>query len=176
MRLTSLLAASLLACVCLPASAQTFGPPIQGMCLFSRATAISASRAGQSLQVQVRGMQGSLSGALAAQREGLEQQRRALEASQATIAPIEYQRQQNELAQRMRVLEEQQNARFVAAQQRGQQQIDRALNEALGRVVTASACSVVFERDGAYGWNNAMDITAAVTNQMDTVLQEVRLQ
>jgi Skp family chaperone for outer membrane proteins len=176
MRLTIVLAASLAACAGGDASAQTFGPPIPGLCLFSRTTAISASLAGQSLQTQVREMQGSLSGNLAAQRQSLEQQRRALEGSQASIAPIDYQRQQNELAQRMKMLEEQQNARFVAAQQQGQQQIDRALNEALGRVVTQTACSVVLERDNAYGWNNAMDITTAVTKAMDAITQQVRVQ
>ncbi|MCI4589225.1 OmpH family outer membrane protein [Sphingobium sp. BYY-5] len=158
------------------APAQTFGPPIQGFCLLSRTGAINASRAGQAMQVQLRQMQASLSGALAQQRAALDAQRRALEARQNVTAPIEYQRQQAALNQQAQALDQQQNARFVAAQQRGQQQIDRALNDALGRVVTRSSCSLVLERDNAYGWNNGMDITPAVTHEMDSLLQNIVLQ
>lgn len=89
--------------------------------------------------------------------------------------PIEYQRQLAALNQQALALDQQQNARFIAAQTRGQQQIDRALNEALSRIVTRSGCSVVFERDNAYGWNNAMDITEAVAQEMNGLLQAVSL-
>lgn len=159
-----------------PASAQTFGPPIAGMCLLSRAGAISASRAGQSMQVQLRQMQASLNADLAQRRASLDLQRRTLEARQGAVAPIEFQRQLAGLNQQAQTLDQQQNARFIAAQTRGQQQVDRALNDALSRVITRSACSVVMERDNAYGWNNAMDITPATAREMDGVLQAVALQ
>ncbi|MDQ8754665.1 OmpH family outer membrane protein [Sphingosinicella sp. LHD-64] len=176
MRLIGLAAALLLACAGTAAPAQTFGAPIPGVCLFSKTAAIGASQAGQSLQAQIRQMQASLSGDLARQRAALEQQRRQIEARQNAIAPVEYQRQLAALAQQAQALEQQQNARFIAAQQRGQQQIDRVLNEALGRVVTRAACSLVLERDTAYGWNNEMDITVAVTREVDAALQQVSLQ
>ncbi|MCX8476987.1 MAG: OmpH family outer membrane protein [Sphingomonas sp.] len=176
MRLIGLFATSLLMLVSLPASAQTFGSPIPGMCLLSRMGAISASRAGQSMQVQLRQMQTSLNGELAQRRASLDRERQALEARQSGIAPIEFQRQLAALNQRAQGIEQQQNARFIAAQTRGQQQIDRALNDALSRVITRSACSVVMERDHAYGWNNAMDITGAAAREMDSVLQNIVLQ
>jgi Skp family chaperone for outer membrane proteins len=157
------------------ASAQTFGPPIAGMCLLSRAAAISTSRAGQSMQAQLKQMQASLSAQLAQHRAAIDQQRRALEARENTTAPIEYQRQLAGLNQQALALDQQQNARFIAAQTRGQQQIDQALNNALSRVITRSGCSVVFERDNAYGWNNAMDITQAVAHEMDGILQSISL-
>ena len=49
---------------------------------------------------------------------------------------------------------------------------------ALGRVVTRSACSVVIERNNAYGWNNAMDITNARLDrgEMDQLLQAVAVR
>src|SRR5688500_8027156 len=93
MRLTGLSAALLMVCAGAPASAQTFGPPITGLCLLSRANAISASRAGQSMQAQLKQMQSSLTGELAQRRAAVEQQRRQLEGRQSAIAPIEYQRQ-----------------------------------------------------------------------------------
>ena len=176
MRSILVLAASLLACVAVPAAAQTFGPPISGMCLLSRTGAIGASRVGQSMQAQLKQMQASLSGQLAQERAAIERQRRALEARQNATAPIEYQRQQAVLSQQAQALDQQQNARFIAAQTRGQQQIDRALNGALALVVTRTACSVVMERDHAYGWNNAMDITQAVAREMDGIVQAVTLQ
>ena len=79
MRVLGLFAASVLACWAVAAPAQTFGPPIAGLCLLSRTGAISASRAGQSMQVQLRQMQASLSNDLARQRATLDQQRRTLE-------------------------------------------------------------------------------------------------
>lgn len=176
MRSISVILASLLACAGAPASAQTFGPPITGLCLLSRASAINASRAGQSMQAQLKQMQASLSGDLARQRAALDQQRRQLEARQSSIAPIEYQRQLTALNQQVQQLDQQQNGRFIAAQTRGQQQIDIALGQALGQVITRSACSVVIERDHSYGWNNAMDITGAVTKEMDAILQTLVLQ
>lgn len=175
MRFLLVLAVSSLFFVGASASAQTFGPPIAGMCLLSRTAAIGASRAGQSLQAQLKQMQASLSAQLAQQRAAIDQQRRALEARQNATAPIDYQRQLAGLNQQAQALDQQQNARFIAAQTRGQQQIDQALNNALSRVVTRSACSVVFERDDAYGWNNAMDVTQAVAHEMDGMLQAVSL-
>jgi Skp family chaperone for outer membrane proteins len=176
MRLIGLSIIGLVTLVGASASAQTFGPPITGVCLLSRAGAISASRAGQSLQAQLRQMQGSLNADLAQRRASLDQQRRVLEAQQGVIAPIEFQRQLASLNQQAQTLDQQQNARFIAAQTRGQQQVDRALNEALSRVITRSACSVVIERDNAYGWNNAMDITPVTAREMDGVLQAVSIQ
>jgi Skp family chaperone for outer membrane proteins len=176
MRLTGLSAALLLVCAGAPASAQTFGPPITGLCLLSRTNAINASRAGQSMQAQLKQMQSSLTGELAQRRAAVEQQRRQLEGRQSAIAPIEYQRQLAALNQQAQALEQQQNARFIAAQTVGQQQIDRALNAALSRVITRSVCSLVMERDHAYGWNNAMDITPTVTREMDGILQVVAIR
>ena len=109
-------------------------------------------------------------------RGALEQQRRLLETRQNATAPIEYQRQLAAIDQQAQLLEQQQNARFIAAQTRSQQQVDHALNDALARVVTRAACSLVLDRDHSYGWNNAMDVTAAVTKEMDTILPSVVLQ
>ena len=176
MRLIGVFVTFLAALVSAPASAQTFGPPIAGMCLLSRAGAISASRAGQSMQAQLRQMQASLNSELAQRRASLDRQRQALEGRQGAIAPIEFQRQLTGLNQQAQTLEQQQNARFIAAQTRGQQQVDRALNDALSRVITRNACSVVMERDNAYGWNNAMDITPAAAREMDGALQAVTIQ
>jgi Skp family chaperone for outer membrane proteins len=80
------------------------------------------------------------------------------------------------LVQEAQGLEQAQNVRFIAAQQRGQQQLDRALGEALAKVITRQSCSLVLERDSSYGWNNAMDVTAAVTKEMDMLLQAILLQ
>ncbi|NYF33484.1 OmpH family outer membrane protein [Sphingopyxis sp. JAI108] len=176
MRIIVPFAASVLAFASITASAQTFGPPIQGLCLLSRNGAIAASRAGQSMQAQLKQMQGALSGDLARQRSSIDQQRRTLETRQNSTAPIEYQRQVSALNQQAQSIEQQQNLRFISAQTRGQQQIDQALNAALGRMVTKANCSVVLERDNSYGWNNAMDITPAVTREMDALLQSVALQ
>ena len=176
MRWIDLLAASLLVCVGTPAAAQTFGPPISGMCLLSRTSAIAASQAGKSLQAQLKPMQARLSAELAQQRGAIEQRRQQLQARQNTIAPIEYQRQLATLNQQAQSLDQQQNARFIAAQTQAQQQIDRALNAALSSVITRHSCSVVIERNSAYGWNNAMDITPAVTVEIDKILQTVELR
>lgn len=127
------------------------------------------------MQAQLKQMQTSLNGDLAQRRNAIDQQRRALEARQNTTAPIEYQQQMASLNHQAQTLDQQQNARFISAQTRGQQQIDRALGEALARVITRTHCSVVLERDHSYGWNNAMDITPAVTREMDAVLQTVVL-
>jgi Skp family chaperone for outer membrane proteins len=176
MRLIRIIAASVLACSTVPLSAQTFGPPITGVCLLSRTAAIAASHSGQSMQAQLKQMQASLNGELAQRRSAIDQQGRALETKQNATAPIEYQRQLGVLNQQAQALEQQQNIRFIAAQTHAQQQVDRALGEGVARVITRRACSVVFERDQSYGWNNAMDITRAVTGEMDAVLQAVAIR
>jgi Skp family chaperone for outer membrane proteins len=176
MRSIRFIAASLLACAAVPLWGQTFGPPISGMCLLSRASAIGASRVGQSMQAQIKQMQAMLKGELAQRRAVADQQRRALEAQRNATAPIEYQRQLAALDQQARVLEQQQNARYIAAQAKGQQQIDQTLGEALTRVITRKACSAILERDQSYGWNNQMDITGEVANEMDVILKTVAIQ
>jgi len=175
MRILPPLAGALLASLGAPAAAQTFGPPIEGLCLLSRSAAISTSRAGRSMQGQLQQLQSSLSSELNRRSAALQRQRNALEGRRSAIAPIEYQRQQAAIEQQLRALDQEQNGRFIAAQQRGQQQIDQALNTALGRVVSARACAVVMERDNSYGWNNAMDITPAVAGEMDGILPAVDL-
>ena len=171
----NLLVAVLLVTIQAPAHAQTFGPPIPGMCLLSRSGAIAASRAGQSMQSQLKQMQGALSGELARQRQMIEQQRRALEMRRNATAPIEFQRLQSALNQQEKLLDQQQNTRFIAAQTSGQQKIDAALNRALSTVITRAKCSAVFERDNAYGWNNEMDITSAAVRELDAILPSVVL-
>jgi Skp family chaperone for outer membrane proteins len=173
MHLIRLVSAALLACTAASLSAQTFGPPIAGVCLLSRTAAIGASRAGQSMQARLTQMQGALKGELAQRQVAIDQQRKLLESRRNAIAPIEYQRQLAALEQQAQAFERQQNSRFIAAQTQGQQQVDRMLGEALAQVITRQACSVVFERDQSYGWNNAMDITDAVTRTMDSTGQTV---
>jgi len=173
MRSISLVAASVLMLSGAQLSAQTFGPPIAGMCLLSRSSAVSMSQVNQSLQSQLGQLRGRLSSELSNRRNAIEQQIRALEAARNTIAPIEYERQKAELERQAQLLDQQQNSAFIAAQTRGQQQIDKVLNQALSRVITSRACSVVVERDGAYGWNNEMDITGAVTREMDIIATSV---
>jgi Skp family chaperone for outer membrane proteins len=175
-RILTLYVAASLACVGSPALAQTFGPPIAGMCLLSRTGAINASRAGQSVQLQLKQMQSALSSDLARQRASIDQQLKALESRQNTTAPIEYQRQQSQLRRQAQLMEQGQDARFIAAQTRGQQQLDQSLNTALARVVTRTVCSIVLDRDSAYGWNNSMDITPHVTREMDGLTQSVLIQ
>jgi len=109
MRFPVMLAVSAFVFLGAPVSAQTFGPPIPGMCLLSRPAAIGASRAGQSMQAQLKQMQASLSAQLAQQRAAIDQQRRALEARQNATAPIEYQRQLAALNQQALALDQQQN-------------------------------------------------------------------
>lgn len=176
MRLIRIIVASGLACTTVPLSAQTFGPPIKGVCLLSRTAAINASRAGQSMQAQLKQAQVALNSELAQRRGAIEQQRHALEGRQNATAPIEYQRQLAALDQQAQALEQQQNVRFATVQGVGQQQVNGALGEAVARVITRESCSVVFERDQSYGWNNAMDITSAVIAQMDAILPAVRIQ
>lgn len=173
MRLNKFAAAAGLICLAAPVFAQTFGPPIKGVCLLSRASAINAARASQSLKVELEKKKASLSNELAKHRAVIDEQRRILDARQDRIAPIEYQSQRSALDRRMQQLEQQLNARFITAQTLGQRQVDDALNQALARVITQSACSFVMERDHTYGWNNAMDITRAVTQEMDFILTTV---
>ena len=158
--------------------AQTFGPPIAGMCLLSKSGAVAGSRAGQSMQRQVEMLRTSLSSDIAKQRAALGQLNRRLETQQSTTLPLDYQRQLTALNQQAQIVtqtEQQYNAKLQQAQIRAQQQVDGALNAALGRVLQRERCSVIFERDTAYGWNNAMDITPTVTREMDGVLQAVVL-
>lgn len=176
MRTISLIVASLLAVASAPLSAQTFDPPIAGLCLLSRTGAIAASRAGQSMRAQLQQMQAALNGELAGRRLDLDRQRRALEARQNATAPIEYQRQQAALAQQVQMLEQQQNAHFIAAQTQAQQQVDRARADALARSITRQSWSVVMERDQSYGWNNGMDITGAVTRELDSIQPTIVLR
>lgn len=176
MILTRFAAAAFLICLASPVVAQTFGPPIKGVCLLSRTSAIGASRANQSLQAELKKLKESLSTELAKHRAALSDQQRALDARQDRVAPIEYQRQKALLDLQMQQLDHQLNSRFIAAQARGQQQVDEALNQALARVITRSACSFVMERDNTYGWNNAMDVTDAVTQEMNSILSIVAVR
>jgi len=175
MRLTKFIAALLVICATPPVAAQTFGPPIKGVCLLSRVSAVNASRASQSLNAELKKKKDLLSTELAKHRAALDEQRHALDVRQDRIAPIEYQRRKAVLDRQVQQLEKELNTRFIAAQAHGQQQVDNALNQALSRVITRNACSFVMERDTTYGWNNAMDITSAVTQEMNAILTTIAI-
>lgn len=170
-------------CAAIPATSfaqaqpPVFGPPIAGVCLLSRQSAVSTSLAGRSMQSHLGNMRSGLSDQLTRQAQMIDQERRVLVAGQGNVAPTEYQRRMGALEQRAQTLSRSQdaaNARLQAAQTQAQAQVDAALGNALARVVTRSQCSLVLERDITYGWNNAMDITAAVVDEMDSQLRAIR--
>lgn len=155
-----------------------FGAATPGVCLFGRAAAIGGSRAGQAgtqrLQELVKGVEAELN----PQQQAIVQENNALQAGQKTIPAAQLQQRTLQLQQRSQAfkqLRELRSAQLQRTKTLAEQAIAQAIDPALGPILIARKCSVLFERSTAYGWNPAMDLTSQVVQELDRRLPAVQI-
>ncbi|MGH7023565.1 MAG: OmpH family outer membrane protein [Caulobacteraceae bacterium] len=168
-----------LASLACPAPAQTFGPPIQGVCVFDRRAALDRSQAGVSANQQIAQFAQGIRAELGAQRAAIVADDRALAARKGATPAAQYQEAVAQLRQRYQALD--QTAKTRDAQLRrtsdaAAELIGKAMGPALDVVLTEHRCALVVERADLYGANPAMDITAPVIQAINARLPLISLR
>ncbi|HUO21299.1 MAG TPA: OmpH family outer membrane protein [Caulobacteraceae bacterium] len=158
------------------ANMPTYGPPLTGVCVFSRDMALNTSAAGVSVNTQLQQMEQSANATLAPQRDALAAEDKALSAEKAKLTPAKFQERVAALQQRAQAYSQtvqSRNAQFSQAHDKAQDQIAQAVTPLLVASITAHACSLIVERNSIYGANPAMDLTPEVIQKLNAALPTV---
>jgi Skp family chaperone for outer membrane proteins len=161
------------------APAPTYGPPLNGVCVFNRRAALDRSSAGQSVAQQLGQFAQGIKGELTAQRTAIVADDRALAQRKASTPPAQYEQSVNALKGRYAALDRASHVR--------QDQLDRTSRDAVGligramlaplsQVITQRKCSLVVDTGVVFGANPAMDITGSVIQLLNARLPSVTVR
>jgi Skp family chaperone for outer membrane proteins len=154
----------------------TYGPPIPGVCVFSRDVALNTSQAGVSANQQIQKMEQDAEATIGPERTAITEADKALSAEKPKLAPAKYQERAAALQQRVQaysVLVQTRNAQFSHTHDKAMSQIAQAVTPILVATITDHKCSLVVERGGIYGANPAMDLTPEVVQKLNAVLPTI---
>jgi outer membrane protein len=159
-----------------PANVPTYGPPLAGLCVFSRDAALSTSQAGVSVNQQLQTMQQGVAGPLNAERDSIAAADKALTAEKPKLSAAKFQEQADALQRRAQTYSatvQTRNAQFTQTRDNALNQIAQSVTPILVSTITEHKCSLIVERNGIYGANPAMDLTPEVIQRLNAVLPTV---
>lgn len=148
----------------------TYGPPLTGVCIFSRDMALTTSQAGVSANQQLQQISKDLDAGLAPERDAIGKEDQALTAAKAKLSAADYQKRAAALQQRAQAytaMVQTRNAQFTQTRDKATDQIATAVTPILVASITEHHCSLVLERGGIYGANAAMDLTPEVIQKLN---------
>jgi Skp family chaperone for outer membrane proteins len=158
------------------ANIPAYGPPLTGVCLFSRDIALNSSQAGVSVGQQLQQISQGIQTNLNPQRDAIAKEDTTLNAQKAKLPAAQYAQRVNELQQRAQAFTQTvqtRNAQITQTHDKAMDQIAAAINPILIASISAHHCSLVLERNGIYGANPAMDLTAEVVQKLNASLPTV---
>ena len=163
-------AAAIVALAAAPAVAEDparFGPPIPGVCLLGRSHVLENADAARAVAGRVRQAETALDSQLSADRARLQGELAGLPASSGDPAIVSRRGSLVEQLAALSRFETEARERIRGQTSRADGAVEALLATALARVITRDRCSLVVERSGIYGWNNAMDVTDQVIEAMN---------
>src|SRR5262249_12159251 len=150
-----------------------YGPPPPGVCLFSQLDALAKSRAGISVDQQLKQFAQGADAELSAQRNAIMADDRSLAAQKASLAPADYDQGVAPIRRRYAELDRtrtQRDAQLNQTRRYAAEQIMAVLTPSLSEAVTLRKCGVLFDRGVALRFADGMDITPTVIQRMDARL------
>jgi Skp family chaperone for outer membrane proteins len=159
--------------------APTYGPPLTGVCVFSRKVALARSSAGQSVAQQLTQFAQGIKGELGAQRNAIQADDKALAQRRGSTPPAEYQQGVATLKGRYAALDRTTRVRQDQMDRTSRDAaglIERATVPALSQVITQRKCSLVVDTAVVFGANPAMDITGLVIQLLNQRLPSVTVR
>lgn len=159
------------------ANVPTYGPPISGMCLFTRDAALNTSQVGVGVNQQLQQLSQGIASNLDPERDAIAAEDKALAAEKAKLTPAKFQERALALQKRAQTYEQTvqtRNAQLTQTRDKAMAQIADAVTPIVVAKITAHHCSLVFESRGIiYGANPAMDLTPEVIQQLNAALPSV---
>lgn len=151
-------------------AAVTHGPALPGVCIFSSQGAVGNSLVGKAVDARLKTIIQQVNAELTAERTGLDNEAKGLDAKKATLA-------QDALEQQAAALQVKANAwqrkgqlrqkEVEATEQKALARVYQELDTPIRQVYQAQKCSILFDRESVMLANPAMDITGAVVTALD---------
>jgi Skp family chaperone for outer membrane proteins len=158
------------------ANPNPMGPPIAGVCLFGRDAAIANSKAGQATDARLRQLTEQVRAEITPEGAAIVAENTAITNAGATLGGAAKQQRVDALQKRAQAfsqLQQLRNAQLEQTRNQALASIVQAMSPLLGPISTSHHCSVVIERSATYGFNQAMDLTPAVVQQLDAHLPTI---
>jgi Skp family chaperone for outer membrane proteins len=151
-----------------------YGPPLSGVCVFSRDAAIDNSTPGRAATKRMQELTAQVNTELQPERDAIAKEQGSLTTQKASLPASDLKSRADALAARALTFDQKvqgRNTQLTKTRQDALARLSEALRPNLIASITAHQCSAVFERANIYGFNAAMDITADVSTRMNAALQ-----
>ena len=154
-----------------PAPAPSLGgPQIPGLCLLSKEAVFANAKVGLAAAQRLKELAAQAQAEIDVERNPLAAELQTLQGQRATLAPAEFQRRQEALAQRAQAVEQKAQIRSREIELTQQKALNRISTEAvpvIADVYKARGCGLVIDRNGVLGGNMAGDLTSDVVKGLD---------
>jgi outer membrane protein len=152
------------------APAVTHGPALTGVCIFSSPRAVASSQVGKAVDARLKTIIQQVNAELTAERTGLDNEAKALDAKKATLAQDALEQQASALQVKANAWQRKGQLRqkeVEATEQKALSRVYQELDTPIKQVYQAQKCSILFDRESVMLANPSMDITDAVVTALD---------
>lgn len=150
--------------------AVTHGPAIAGVCIFSSARAVGSSQVGKAVDTRLKTIIQQVNAELTAERTGLDNEAKALDAKKATLAQDALEQQASALQVKANAWQRKGQLRqreVEATEQKALARVYQELDTPIKQVYQAQKCGMLIDRESVMLANPSMDITDAVVTALD---------
>ncbi|PIB92010.1 OmpH family outer membrane protein [Caulobacter sp. FWC2] len=152
------------------APAVTHGPALTGVCIFSSQGAVGNSLVGKAVDARLKTIIQQVNAELTAERTGLDNEAKALDAKKASLAQDALEQQASALQVKANAWQRKGQLRqkeVEATEQKALARVYQELDTPIRQVYQAQKCSILFDRESVMLANPSMDITGAVVAALD---------
>jgi Skp family chaperone for outer membrane proteins len=155
------------------------GAPIAGLCLFSYDRAIGNSTVGKAYVARMQQLTAQVQAELNPERTAIETEGNTLQTQRASLTQDQLQQRVTALQTRAQTYSQKEELRARELEETKNQQLQKianAINPLLASVYTSRNCAAVFDQGALLAANPAMDITDAVTQQLNTKMTTITFE
>jgi outer membrane protein len=147
------------------------GPPIPGVCIFSRDAAVATSTVGKAFETRYQQLRAQAAAEISGDENALKTDVQAFQAKRASMTQEQQQAAAGPLQQREQALQQKASQRQGELEYTARHQlsrIDQAMEPLVRDIYQERHCSLLLNASAVMGANPAMDITETVVSQLNT--------
>jgi len=152
------------------------GPPITGLCVFSYDRAIGNSTVGKAYVARMQQLTSQVQAELNPERTAIETEGNTLQTQRASLTQDQLQQRVTALQGRAQTYSQKEELRARELEETKNQQLQKiatTINPLLAAVYNQRNCAAVFDQGALLAANPAMDITDAVTGQLNSKMTTI---
>jgi Skp family chaperone for outer membrane proteins len=146
------------------------GPQVPGVCLLSVQSVVANAKVGVAASARLRELVAQAQGEIDGRRQAIDAEAKAVNASESTLKPAEFQQRKQALALRYQTLQldaGQRTREIEATRQKVFMRISAAAQPVIAQVYKQRGCGLLVDRNAVLGGNFAGDLTASVVQGLD---------